>query len=77
MVLAQFTGKVSWFNNAKGYGFLSIEGQPDVFLHYSAIQTEGYKTVKQDQPVEFDIVEGDKGKPQAANVVVLRTAVHP
>ena len=72
--MAQFTGTVAWFNNAKGYGFLKRNSGSDVFCHYTAIQRDGYKTVKGDERVEFDIVEGDKGKPQAANVVVLRQA---
>jgi len=75
--MAQFTGIVAWFNNSKGYGFLKREGGPDVFCRYSAIQTEGYKAMKQEEIVEFDIVEGDKGKPQAANVVVVRNTPIP
>ena len=66
--MAQYQGKVAWFNNAKGFGFLKHEGGPDVFCHYTAIQTEGYKSLKEDDPVEFDIEQGEKG-PQAANVV--------
>ena len=55
-------GKVKWFNNAKGYGFvLPEEGGEDLFVHYSAIQMEGYKTLKAGQDVQFDIVEGPKG----------------
>lgn len=55
-------GKVKWFNNAKGYGFiLSEEGDEDLFVHYSAIQMDGYKTLKAGQDVQFDIVEGPKG----------------
>lgn len=55
-------GKVKWFNNAKGYGFiLPDEGDEDLFVHYSAIQMSGYKTLKAGQPVQFDIVEGPKG----------------
>lgn len=55
-------GKVKWFNNAKGYGFiLPDEGNEDLFVHYSAIQMDGYKTLKAGQPVQFDIVEGPKG----------------
>jgi CspA family cold shock protein len=66
--MAQYTGTVSWFNNAKGFGFLKHEGGPDVFCHYSAIQIDGYKTLKEDEAIDFDIVQGEKG-PQAANVV--------
>ena len=60
-------GTVKWFNNAKGYGFLGRDGGPDVFIHYSAITSEGYKSLQEGDKVEFDIVQGDKG-PQAANV---------
>lgn len=63
-------GTVKWFNAEKGYGFLSAEEGGDVFVHYSALEMEGYKTLKEGQAVEFEIVEGDKG-PQAANVNVL------
>jgi CspA family cold shock protein len=66
--MAQFTGKVAWFNNAKGFGFLTRDGGQDVFCHYSAIGMIGYKTVKEGEAVDFDIVQGEKG-PQAANVV--------
>jgi len=66
--MAQYEGKVAWFNNAKGYGFLSREGGPDIFCHYSAIQFEGYKTLKDEMDVEFDIATGPGGKPQAVNV---------
>lgn len=66
--MAQYTGKVSWFNNAKGYGFLTASGRPDVFCHYSAIVSNGYKTLKEGEPVEFDIEPGRAGKPQAVNV---------
>jgi len=66
--MAQYAGKVLWFNNAKGYGFLTREGGPDVFVHYSAIQTEGYHQLKEGEEVEFDIETGSGGKPQAANV---------
>jgi CspA family cold shock protein len=68
--MAQYVGKVTWFNNAKGYGFLSRDGEKDVFVHYSAIQMEGYHALVEGQDVEFDIVEGSKG-PQAAMVTVL------
>ncbi len=61
-------GTVKWFNDAKGYGFIAQPDGPDVFVHYSAIQGNGFKTLSEGQEVEFDIVEGPKGK-QAANVV--------
>ncbi|MEB3102354.1 cold shock domain-containing protein [Ferviditalea candida] len=63
-------GRVKWFNAEKGYGFIETEQGGDVFVHYSAIQTEGFKTLEEGQAVEFDIVEGARG-PQAANVVKL------
>lgn len=63
-------GTVKWFNNEKGYGFISQENGPDVFVHYSAIQGKGFKTLEEGQAVEFNIVEGQKGK-QAENVVKL------
>ncbi|GEM_PF-55185 len=61
-------GKVKWFSNVKGYGFIEKEGGgQDIFVHYSAIQSEGYKTLEQGEAVTFEIVQGDKG-PQASNV---------
>lgn len=63
-------GKVKWFNQEKGYGFIEVEGDKDVFVHYSAIQQEGFKTLKEGDNVEFEVVEGQKG-PQAANVTIL------
>ena len=60
-------GTVKWFNGDKGYGFLAREGGPDVFVHYSAISAEGYKSLQEGDPVEFEITQGQKG-PQAANV---------
>ncbi|GIQ69994.1 cold-shock protein [Xylanibacillus composti] len=63
-------GKVKWFNAEKGYGFIETEEGGDVFVHFSAIQSEGFKTLDEGQAVEFDIVEGARG-PQAANVVKL------
>ena len=60
-------GTVKWFNNAKGYGFIGRGDGPDVFVHYSAITSEGYKSLQEGDEVEFEITEGQKG-PQAANV---------
>ena len=60
-------GKVKWFNNQKGYGFITPESGNDVFVHYTAIQGDGYKTLEEGQEVEFEIVKGDKGE-QASNV---------
>ena len=68
--MAQHTGTVAWFNNAKGYGFLTAEGIKDVFVHYSAIQRDGYKSLKEGAGVEFDVIQGEKG-PQADKVVLL------
>jgi CspA family cold shock protein len=63
------TGKVKWFNESKGYGFIEPDGGGrDVFVHYSAIQGEGYKTLSEGQLVEFDVTQGEKG-PQASNVL--------
>jgi len=66
--LARTRGKVKWFNNSKGFGFIGLEGGNDVFVHYSALQGEGYKSLQEGDEVEFDVVEGKKG-PQAENVV--------
>ena len=63
-------GTVKWFNNAKGYGFITPESGPDVFVHYSAIQGEGYKSLEQGQQVEFDVKTGPKGE-EATNVVKI------
>lgn len=60
-------GKVKWFNAEKGFGFIEIDGGEDVFVHFSAIQSEGFKTLEEGQSVSFDVVEGARG-PQAANV---------
>ena len=61
------TGTVKWFNAQKGFGFITREDGPDVFVHFSAIAAEGYRSLEENQKVEFDVVEGQKG-PQAANV---------
>ncbi len=63
-------GVVKWFNNSKGYGFITPESGNDVFVHYSAIQGEGYKTLEEGQQVEFEIKQGPKGE-EAANVVKI------
>ena len=62
------TGTVKWFNAEKGFGFIEREGGDDVFVHFTAIQGDGFKTLEEGQEVEFEIVEGNRG-PQAANVV--------
>jgi CspA family cold shock protein len=64
------TGTVKWFNEAKGFGFIQLEGQKDVFVHFSAINGSGRKTLMEGQKVEFNITQGQKG-PQAANVSVI------
>ena len=66
-------GTVKWFNDAKGYGFVELEGSDDVFVHFTAIQGEGYRTLNEGDKVEFDIEEDPKG-PRAANVVVVQKA---
>lgn len=63
-------GTVKWFNNQKGYGFISDEAGNDVFVHYTGLNMEGFKTVEEGQEVEFDVIDGAKG-PQAVNVVKL------
>ena len=65
--MARIRGTVKWFNDAKGFGFLAREGGPDVFIHYSAIQGEGFKSLAEGDQVEFEITQGPKG-PQASNV---------
>ncbi len=64
------TGTVKWFNNDKGYGFISRDGGPDVFVHYSAITGNGYRSLEEGQQVEFEITQGPKGD-QAQNVTLL------
>ena len=63
-------GTVKWFDGSKGYGFIEVEGQDDVFVHYSAIQADGFRTLEEGQQVEFPIEQGPKGL-QAANVTVV------
>ena len=68
--MAKSTGTVKWFNERKGFGFISPEEGPDVFAHFSAITGSGFKTLNEGQKVEFDITDGKKG-PQAENIVAL------
>ena len=63
-------GKVKWFNSEKGFGFIEVDGGDDVFVHFTAIQGEGYKSLEEGEKVSFEIVEGNRG-PQASNVVKL------
>ncbi len=67
--LMRVTGTVKWFNDAKGYGFIAREDGDDVFVHYSAISGSGFRSLNEGQAVEFDVVDGPKGK-QAANVTI-------
>ena len=68
--MSKTTGNVKWFNESKGFGFIAQEGGPDVFVHYSAIVGDGFKTLAEGQKVEFTTTQGQKG-PQAENVVPL------
>ena len=63
----RMTGTVKWFNDAKGFGFIQQENGPDVFVHFSAIQADGFKSLSENDKVEFEVTQGPKG-PQAANV---------
>jgi len=63
-------GTVKWFNAEKGFGFIEVDGENDVFVHFSAIQGDGFKSLEEGQKVEFEVVEGNRG-PQAANVTKL------
>ena len=65
-----YTGTVKWFNDQKGFGFIERESGDDVFVHFSAIQGDGFKSLEDGQDVEFEVVEGDRG-PQAENVVAI------
>jgi cold shock protein len=71
--MSQYKGSVKWFNNAKGYGFLGRDGGNDVFVHYSSIQLDGYKSLKEGEVVEFDVIQGVKG-PQADKVIRVSNA---
>ncbi|MCJ8015155.1 cold-shock protein [Paenibacillus sp. KQZ6P-2] len=64
------TGTVKWFNSEKGFGFIEAEGGNDVFVHFSAIQSDGFKTLDEGQRVQFNVVQGNRG-PQAENVTVI------
>jgi len=66
--MSTITGQVKWFNNSKGFGFIEQEGGPDVFVHFSAIKADGFKSLNEGQRVEFTVTQGQKG-PQAENVV--------
>jgi CspA family cold shock protein len=68
--MARIAGRVKWFNDAKGFGFIEREGGPDVFVHYSAIQSDGFKSLKENDKVEFEVREGPKGL-QAADVTKI------
>jgi CspA family cold shock protein len=68
--MSRITGRVKWFNDAKGFGFIEREGGPDVFVHYSAIASDGFKSLKENDKVEFEVKEGPKGL-QAANVTKI------
>ena len=66
----RIVGTVKWFNGSKGYGFIARDNGPDVFVHYSAIQSEGFRNLDEGQKVEFEVEQGNKG-PQATNVTIL------
>ena len=68
--MSKTVGMVKWFNNAKGYGFIEQPGEQDIFVHYSAIQGDGFKTLEEGQEVEFEVTQGPKG-PQAEKVIKM------
>jgi CspA family cold shock protein len=70
LAMSRITGKVKWFNNSKGYGFIEQPGSSDIFVHYSAIQGDGFKTLEEGQTVEFEVTQGPKG-PQAEKVIKM------
>jgi cold shock protein len=70
----RITGKMKWFNGAKGFGFIGRDDGPDVFVHFSAIKMEGYRSLNEGDEVEFEIEPGKDGRPQAANVVLIQPA---
>jgi cold shock protein len=74
--MGQFKGTVKWFNNVKGYGFLGRDDGNDVFVHFSSIQKDGYKSLKEGEEVLFDVIEGDKG-PQADRVIRQAASTTP
>ena len=70
--MSRITGKVKWFNNSKGYGFIEQPGSSDIFVHYSAIQGDGFKTLEEGQEVDFEVTQGPKG-PQAEQVTKIES----
>lgn len=71
--MGHYKGTIKWFNNAKGYGFVGRDGAPDLFVHYSSIQQDGYRSLREGDEIEFDVVQGSKG-PQADQVVIVKQA---
>ena len=65
------TGRVKWFNGAKGYGFIECEDGQDIFVHFSSIKSEGHKSLEEGDKVQFEIIVGDKNRPQASDVVKI------